>query len=173
MLSADGGVVHEGLANFNNDGVVPDVIPVAPKDILGVTYSDDVKADFGNELTPTQVKDQPNVTWDAMPDTLYTLIVSDPDAPSRENPIRREFLHWLVVNIPGHKMDEGDIDFTVTSSRSSSSPGNMTAKIEARPNFNTVVFAEQHKLSLIAGNFFQAKYDDHVPNVHKKLAEEK
>jgi large subunit ribosomal protein L35 len=33
---------------------------------------------------------------------LYTLLMVDPDAPSRENPVKRSWLHWMVVNIPGH-----------------------------------------------------------------------
>jgi phosphatidylethanolamine-binding protein (PEBP) family uncharacterized protein len=41
-------------------------------------------------------------------DSCYTnLISTDPDAPSRVNPVRREFRHWLVVNIPGDRLDEG------------------------------------------------------------------
>lgn len=45
--------------------VVPDVIPVAPAEVAAVTYSSGVSANLGNELTPTQVKDIPNVTWKA------------------------------------------------------------------------------------------------------------
>ena len=32
----------------------------------------------------------------------------DPDAPSRANPSSREFLHWLVTNIPGCDIAKGD-----------------------------------------------------------------
>lgn len=35
-------------------------------------------------------------------------VLTDPDAPSRANPVRREFRHWLVGNIPGDKVDEGE-----------------------------------------------------------------
>lgn len=51
---------------------------------------------LGNVLTPTQVKDIPDVKFKAEPDSYYTLILTDPDAPSRKNPIRREWHHWLV-----------------------------------------------------------------------------
>jgi len=34
---------------------------------------------------------------------------SDPDAPSRANPIRREILHWLVINIPGNDLKLGEV----------------------------------------------------------------
>uniref|UniRef100_A0A3Q7GPH4 Flowering locus T n=1 Tax=Solanum lycopersicum TaxID=4081 RepID=A0A3Q7GPH4_SOLLC len=32
--------------------------------------------------------------------TFYTLIMVDPDAPSPSNPNLREYLHWLVTDIP-------------------------------------------------------------------------
>lgn len=32
----------------------------------------------------------------------------DPDAPSRAQPDFREWHHWLVVNIPGDKVAEGE-----------------------------------------------------------------
>ena len=38
------------------------------------------------------------------PSNSYTLVMSDPDAPSPAMPTSREFLHWLVTNAP-----EGDI----------------------------------------------------------------
>lgn len=63
------------------------------------------------ELTPNQVKDQPTVKWNADKDTYYTLIFTDPDAPSRADPKFREFRHWLVVNIPGDNVNAGDILF--------------------------------------------------------------
>ena len=38
----------------------------------------------------------------------YTLIMTDPDAPSRNNPIYREFIHWVIVNIPGNEVKLGE-----------------------------------------------------------------
>ena len=55
------------------------------------------------------MKDEPRVHWDADPNSFYTLIMTDPDAPSRENPKMREWHHWLVVNIPGNKVAEGEV----------------------------------------------------------------
>lgn len=70
--------------------VVPDVIAVAPTEVAKVTYTSAVSANEGNELTPTQVKDAPKVEWNADASTLYTLCMTDPDAPSREDPKFRE-----------------------------------------------------------------------------------
>lgn len=32
----------------------------------------------------------------------------DPDAPSPANPKYRSWLHWLVINIPGHDIQRGE-----------------------------------------------------------------
>lgn len=64
---------------------------------------------LGNELTPTQVKDEPTLKWDANANEFYTLLMVDPDAPSRANATFREVRHWAVVNIPGDSVDKGDI----------------------------------------------------------------
>lgn len=78
---------------------------------MQVTYPSGVTVDLGNELTPTQVKDKPSLKWEHDDDSFYTLIMSDPDAPSRANPTIREVRHWYVVNIPGNKVDEGETLF--------------------------------------------------------------
>lgn len=78
---------------------------------MQVTYPSGVTADLGNELTPTQVKDKPSLKWEHDEDSFYTLILSDPDAPSRAKPTIREVRHWYVVNIPGNKVEEGDTLF--------------------------------------------------------------
>ena len=62
---------------------------------------------LGNELTPTQVKNKPQVQWNAQSGKLYSLLMVDPDAPSRANPIRREFKHWAVINIPENHVEKG------------------------------------------------------------------
>ncbi|XP_044141733.1 phosphatidylethanolamine-binding protein 4-like [Bufo gargarizans] len=43
----------------------------------------------------------------AKPEEMYTLIMVDPDAPSRFRPIQRFWRHWLVTNIPGHVLLRG------------------------------------------------------------------
>lgn len=41
-----------------------------------VSYISGVKADQGNELTPTQVKDQPKLKWNADPSAFYTVCMT-------------------------------------------------------------------------------------------------
>lgn len=92
--------------------IVPDVLQsLKDVDLLKVFYNEKVKADLGNILTPTQVKEQPKIEYDANSSNFYTLLMTDPDAPSRKEPIRREFRHWLVVNIPGNDVKNGETVF--------------------------------------------------------------
>lgn len=63
---------------------------------------------MGEELTPTQVKDVPWVTYEAEEEAFYTLLMVDPDASSRSNPDLREVRHWLVMNIPESFVESGD-----------------------------------------------------------------
>lgn len=74
---------------------------------IKIIYPGGVSVDNGKELTPRSVKDVPTVTYKADDSSFYTLIMTDPDAPSREKPAFREIRHWLVVNIPGNKVHEG------------------------------------------------------------------
>lgn len=74
---------------MDTDGVVPDTLDSAPSAKITVIYPGEKEVEFGGELTPRDVKDQPQVTWDANPDKYYTLSMVDPDAPSRDNPIYR------------------------------------------------------------------------------------
>ena len=67
------------------------------------------KANLGNVLTPTQVKTEPSLLWTADENAYYTALLTDPDAPSRADPQFRENHHWLVVNIPGNRVGEGEV----------------------------------------------------------------
>ncbi|KDR09018.1 protein D1-like [Zootermopsis nevadensis] len=179
------------LAAMEEHGVVPDVIDTAPTDKVEVTYGL-LSASLGNELTPTQVKDIPSVHWKADDGSYYLLCMTDPDAPSRANPVRREFRHWLVGNIPGDKVDQGE---TLTEYVGSGPPKdsglhryvflaykqpgkisyeepriNNTSR-DTRPNFSIKAFALKYNLgNPVAGNFFQAQYDDYVPTLHAQFS---
>ncbi|XP_025425179.1 protein D3-like [Sipha flava] len=171
--------------------IVPDVIPIAPEIMLQVEFPSGVKAELGNELTPTQVKDQPTIRWDADPDSFYTLCMTDPDCPSRTESQAREFHHWLVGNIPGSDISHGETLTAFVGSGPPLSTGihRYTILVYKQPSklmfneerinnrtairrelFSTNKFALKYNLGTpIAGNFYQAQYDDYVPTVHKQL----
>lgn len=197
---------------FAKHEVVPDVIPVAPKDIVKVEYKSGgeeaencyqnifciflslsvlVSVNLGNVLTPTQVKDQPSVTWDAEAESFYTLCMTDPDAPSRSDPQYREWHHWLISNIPGTDIAKGEIlsDYVGSGPPEKSGlhryvflvykqPGKLTfdeprltnTSGDNRGCFKIQKFVEKYNLGApIAGNFYQAEWDDYVPVLYKQL----
>ena len=90
------------------EDTVPDTLDAVPPSLVAVEYPGGLKLETGAVLTPTQVKDVPVVTWGGEEGGLYTLMLIDPDAPSRADPKWRHWLHWLVVNIPGCRVAEGE-----------------------------------------------------------------
>ena len=179
---------------FKIHQLLPDVINTTPTHMAQVKYPNGRLVLPGKELTPTQVKSMPsNITWPTKPNTFYTLVMSDPDAPSRKNPVRREFLHWLVVNIPGIDIAKGEtfteyigsgppngtglhryvfLIFKQPSGKPVSLNRTKTSNTskEGRPNFRTEQFALQNNFgNPVAGNFFQAQFDDYVPILHAQL----
>ncbi|CAL9067376.1 unnamed protein product, partial [Musa banksii] len=81
--------------------VVGDVLdPFARSVSLGVMYKNRLVIN-GSEFKPSAVVDKPLVQVGG--DDLrifYTLVMVDPDAPNPSNPTLREYLHWLVTDIP-------------------------------------------------------------------------
>ncbi|GFP81154.1 protein flowering locus t [Phtheirospermum japonicum] len=57
----------------------------------------------GSSLRPSQVAGRPRVEIGDSGDfrTFYTLVMVDADAPNPSNPHFKEYLHWLVTDIPG------------------------------------------------------------------------
>ncbi|KAL0818142.1 hypothetical protein ABMA28_008666 [Loxostege sticticalis] len=176
---------------FETHQVVPDVVPKAPAAAAQVKYPSGVEVNEGNELTPTQVKDVPTVTWDASPDQFYTLAMTDPDAPSRADPKFREWHHWLVGNIPGGNVAGGEtlsayvgsgppqgtglhryvfLVYKQPGKLSFDEPRLTNTSGDNRPMFSIAKFATKYNLGdPIAGNFYQAQYDDYVPLLYKQL----
>ena len=73
-----------------------------------VEYPGGFELKFGSELTPRQVKDEPTVHWTVEEGQYYTLVMIDPDAPSKRRPFFGPVKHWLVVNIPGNDLKKGE-----------------------------------------------------------------
>ncbi|XP_055645335.1 protein D3-like [Toxorhynchites rutilus septentrionalis] len=160
---------------------------------LQITYDSGVTVNGGNELTPTQVKDQPKIEWMADPNSYYTLFMVDPDAPSRADPKFRSVCHWYVGNIPGGKIDKGEHRIAFIGSgppqgtglhryvflvykqngkiNLSDAPRTSNRSRNNRLNFQHKDFVNRYKLGeLVAGNFYRAQFDDYVPKLHAQLS---
>ncbi|KAG2367135.1 phosphatidylethanolamine-binding protein [Suillus spraguei] len=93
--------------DLKDNDIIPDVIPADPpfhpKALLVVTFPNGQEALLGNTLTKTDTADEPTVVFTPVPDindeATYTLVMTDPDAPSRENPKFREWRHWVVTGV--------------------------------------------------------------------------
>ncbi|XP_042432985.1 protein FLOWERING LOCUS T-like [Zingiber officinale] len=81
--------------------VVGDVLdPFLKSAAMKVVYNNR-EVTNGSELKPSAIANAPRVEIQGRDSrTLYTLVMVDPDAPSPSNPTKREFLHWLVTDIP-------------------------------------------------------------------------
>ncbi|CAL5227444.1 g10409 [Coccomyxa viridis] len=101
--------------------VIPDVlsgVDLTHGVHLTVKYGDVTVDTKGLSLTRAQTASAPSVeitdlvgnllsTLKLQESSLYTLVISDPDAPSPAMPSSREFLHWLVINAPGGDLTKG------------------------------------------------------------------
>ncbi|CRK92648.1 CLUMA_CG006197, isoform A [Clunio marinus] len=160
-------------------------------DLLSISYPSGVDVNLGNILTPTQVKDRPNVTWTGDDCDLFTLLMTDTDLPSRQMRMG-EFRHWLVINIQGNDLNSGTtaVNFLGSGTPPFSGLHRYTFLLFKQPlgkmNFdlscfhNNVAMARQsqvtrnfitkYSLEIVAGNFYQCEYDETVPLILKQLA---
>ncbi|XP_041455345.1 protein D2-like isoform X2 [Lytechinus variegatus] len=179
-------------SKFVEHGVVPDVIDQEPNAIATVTWSTGVEANLGNILTPTVVKDPPTITWPTEESTLYTVIMTDPDAPSRADPKFREWRHWVVVNVPGIDVSKGLVYAPYIGSGPPKGtglhryvflvykqPGELQLQdpllqrtIKDRGATKTREFVTKYNLGTpVAGNFYQAEWDDYCIQLMKEITQ--
>ncbi|KAJ8713090.1 hypothetical protein PYW08_008394 [Mythimna loreyi] len=178
------------LAYYDNE-VIPDVISVVPAEYLTVLYRSGAEVEEGNKVTPTQAKDIPDLAWLAPRDKFYTVILVDPDAPSRASPTSRFWLHWLVGNIPGAHVRSGETIAEYIGAGPSENSGlhryvflvyeqpgelrfdepRLTDRSAVnRAQFSINDFTEKYNLGdPVAGNFYQAEYDDYVPILYEQI----
>ncbi|GJM87690.1 hypothetical protein PR202_ga03668 [Eleusine coracana subsp. coracana] len=152
-------------------GDVVDYFPVSA--LLRVLYGGR-ELTCGSELRPSQVTNEPVVqiiTGSHGSGALYTLVMVDPDAPSPSNPSKREYLHWLVTDIPeGAGANYGNEVMAYESPRPSAGIHRFAfivfrqavrQSIYApgwRANFNTRDFAACYSLGTpVAGAYFNCQ----------------
>ncbi|XP_044750336.1 protein D2-like [Coccinella septempunctata] len=170
--------------------VVPDVIESSPEETLIVKYGS-IECTAGETLKPVQVRSPPELDWGADDEAFYTVCMTDPDAPSRKDPKSREWHHWLVVNIPGKNVKDGETLSEYIGAGPPKGTGlhryvllvyKQNEKIKCdekklssnsgagRGKFSIKNFAKKYDLGQpIAGNVFLAEWDDYVPKLQKQL----
>ena len=148
----------------------------------------------GCQMAPREVVDVPELEFQTEPGKLYTIILSDPDAPNPSEPKFAEWIHWLVVNVPGSDVSAGIALVPYFGSAPGNGAGNhrymfvvyeQSGEVSAeesrvaprtgfppRRSFNSTAFAEKHGLRPIAVLSYKAEWDDSVPESVKKLMPE-
>ncbi|KAH8393704.1 hypothetical protein KR200_010014 [Drosophila serrata] len=171
--------------------VVPDILDEPPKELLRIRYDNTFDIEDGKSYTPTELKFQPRLDWNADPESFYTVIMICPDAPNRENPMYRSWLHWLVVNVPGLDImkgqlisdyfgplppkDSGNQRYLILVYQQSEKLAFDEEKIEmsnadGHSNFEVKKFAQKYEMgNPVAGNIFQSRWDEYVPELMKTL----
>jgi len=173
--------------------VVPDVLSELTTDIGVATISfegaNDVTMDNAI-LTPTVTVNQPTVTWDAEDGVYYTVMMTDPDAIARDNPIYREYAHMAVVNVMGGELAPGGGDEVVSYTPPGppynsglhryivlvyAQSGELVASDVAATSFpggatggyKFADIAASYGLELVAANLFEAEWDEMVDTLHE------
>ena len=84
--------------------IIPDIIDdFEATQMLNVTFLEPLES--GAQLTPNEVRSEPEVSWDAIESDFYTLLMTDCSKHSEDVVETR---HWLVMNIPGSDVKEGE-----------------------------------------------------------------
>ncbi|CAH0386249.1 unnamed protein product [Bemisia tabaci] len=82
---------------FESEKFVPDIFPEPPQELLKVTYNG-VNVSLGGLIPFDLAADPPELIWNER-DAYYTILMTDPDSPSRADPTEKELEHWVVGNI--------------------------------------------------------------------------
>ncbi|KAG0498384.1 hypothetical protein HPP92_003075 [Vanilla planifolia] len=89
------------LSKFKLHRVIGEVVDLfVPTVNMSVSFASKHVSN-GCDVKPSAAINPPTVLVSGQPTDLFTLVMTDPDAPSPSEPSMREFVHWIVVNIPG------------------------------------------------------------------------
>nr|KAF6457599.1 mitochondrial ribosomal protein L38 [Rousettus aegyptiacus] len=81
-------------------------VPRVPLHVAYAVGEDDLMpVYYGNEVTPTEAAQAPEVTYEADKGSMWTLLLTNLDGHLLEPDA--EYVHWLVTNIPGNMVAKG------------------------------------------------------------------
>ncbi|KAG8233227.1 hypothetical protein J437_LFUL012432 [Ladona fulva] len=82
-------------------------IPIVPLDVKFKSDNSYIPVYRGNIIKPFEASQCPEVKFDAESDSLWTLILTNPDGNFTDS--NAEYVHWFVGNIPGSDLSKGDL----------------------------------------------------------------
>nr|ADD38256.1 Protein D1 [Lepeophtheirus salmonis] len=163
------------LEAFMDDDIF-EALSLTPQNTLGtLSIYFDFFVESGTEYSRESSQETPAV--DLSPfmeyEKNYTLIMADPDALSRSNPVFRSYLHWIVSDLSFQNSDLRNGDVTYVGPGPPKGTGlhryifllfEQTCFVdlggfsnENRKSFNVGEFASGNNMKLIAGNYFLAQ----------------
>ncbi|KAF8426313.1 phosphatidylethanolamine-binding protein [Tirmania nivea] len=100
---------HSVIEILKKNEIIPDVVDeFNPTTLISVSYSRDHLVNLGDTLSPNDTKEKPHIQITPEPEhegAKYTLVMTDPDAPSRKDPKWSEFCHWISSDIKLPSLD--------------------------------------------------------------------
>ncbi|XP_069816837.1 phosphatidylethanolamine-binding protein 1-like [Dendropsophus ebraccatus] len=147
---------------------------------------------LGQIVTPRQITKRPTLEWEGMdPKKLYTIILTDPDVPSKHDRSMAQWHHYLVVNVKGNDLDSGHTLTQYVGSGAGKDTGmhryTWLAYEQEKPlkcnephvsdrtavgreKFDARNFRKKYGLcSPVAGICFQAQWDETVIELYKQM----
>ncbi|XP_012287420.1 39S ribosomal protein L38, mitochondrial [Orussus abietinus] len=84
-------------------------VPVVPLNVGYNIEEEDLYAKVytGNIIKPNEAKNVPQVSYEADPDSLWTLLLTTPDGNLTSKDL--EYCHWFIGNIPGNSIEKGEL----------------------------------------------------------------
>ncbi|AYV77265.1 MAG: hypothetical protein Barrevirus25_8 [Barrevirus sp.] len=119
----------------------------------------------GQLVDLSTVQTQPTIKYDRDPNKLYTILMVDPDAPSRSNPLYKYVLHWLIINNndtiedfhpPNPPTGSGPHRYFI-SVYEQTGPIKLPKNSEKRKNFDIPHFINKHDLIFKAVTMFRTE----------------
>jgi phosphatidylethanolamine-binding protein (PEBP) family uncharacterized protein len=182
------------LVSLDVEGLTDESLKSRENAEIALAYGDNTVTQ-GCTMVPTNTASAPSsVKWvsEGNEGKKYTLIVSDPDAPSRETPSYREFIHWVRSDITAEALATGTIDGTDTLAYVGPAPphssgphryifilfeqgeGNgaeaLATAFEGRGGKKAVTCAQAAGLGqIMALNIFSCEWDESVDALHKAI----
>jgi len=168
-------MAHQELKNY-----LEDVLDNIPSQLLNVNFTG-VKLYPGIQLTPSATAKAPNISWGGQAPAVYTLLVVDPDAPSREDSKQRDWNHWLVCNIQGSDIETGETLFPYVGPNPLKNSGHhryvfilfnqkhpinfqeVPPELHGREKFDTRAFIKKYDLGIpVAANILVCEHERHA-----------
>ena len=133
------------------------------------------EVDLGNELSQAAAIDEPHVDMSNIMEAgkSYGLIMVDPDAPAREDPGYRSWMHWSVIGISTDHWGETSGTFPYSGPTPPAGTGphryillayevpdnheQLIYPTSERAGFNVNAFITENALTIVGGNYFTAE----------------